>query len=749
MIDDARPARVLTATPTTHPHLDLDPAALAGDPAGPAPGLPVVSPHQVAFLISTSGSTGQPKAVMIHHGALSNYTAAQMLPRLRSRAGDTALRLAAGTSAFISDFFIAQLVALAGGHTLVLLSRDQRQDPRYLVGLAADPDRAVTALECTTSQLQLLVEAGLLSAPHPPRIAMFAGEACPPDLWAKLRGYPAIVSVNAYGPAETMMDATQINVADSPAPSIGRAYGNTRIQLLDEHQRPVPPGTAGELCIAGPGVGYGYLGRPAQTAAVFIPDPGGPPGSRQYRTGDLARYTRDGQLEYLGRNDLQIKILGQRVEPGEIETVLRAHPGIAAAVVTPHRTPAGIQLTAHLAAADGTSPDPGTLRTWLSQRLPAAAIPTGTRFVTSFPMTPSGKIDRKTLAAQAARLGSDRAITPPQTPAEHQITAIWAELLGREPDSLGIHDDFFALGGHSLLAARLALRLTADLGTHIPLHQVFTSPTIAGQAAYADSAGPDHPASPVTHLAGSPGLPPLILVHPIGGALTRYHELAAALSTRYHVLGIHADSLSGIQPATLTERAAGYASHLTPLLGGREPVIAGWSAGGIIAHELAVQLRDADIPVSQLILIDTSPPDDGPEDDDALDRLRPGVLADGPGRLLAEPGADRFLAALGVGQADFGGLDAGTAAALMRFWQHMLTSLARHQPRRFHGPARLILSTDQDEQSAQHAITTWQAHTSPLSVIHFDADHFQFLQAPWVTAIADIVSGSAQEAVQG
>ncbi len=260
MIDDAQPARILTTTPSTHPHLDLDPGTLAGKSA-PDPVLPAVSPHQVAFLIYTSGSTGRPKAVMIHHGALSNYAAAQMLPRLRSHAGDSALRLAAGTSAFISDFFIAQLVTLAGGHTLVLLSRDQRQDPRYLLDLAADPGRAVTALECTTSQLHLLADAGLLDAPHPPRVAMFAGEACPPDLWEKLRGYPAIVSVNAYGPAEAMMDATQINVADSPVPSIGRAYGNTRVQLLDDLQRPVPPGTAGELCIAGPGVGYGYLGR--------------------------------------------------------------------------------------------------------------------------------------------------------------------------------------------------------------------------------------------------------------------------------------------------------------------------------------------------------------------------------------------------------------------------------------------------------------------------------------------------------
>ncbi len=248
--------------------------------------------------------------------------------------------------------------------------------------------------------------------------------------------------------------------------------------------------------------------------------------------------------------------------------MLRAHPGIAAAVVTPHRTPAGIQLTAHLVAA-AAAPDPGALRTWLAQRLPAAAIPAGMRFVASFPMTASGKLDRKALAADLAGLDSGRALAPPQTPAEHQITGIWAELLGHEPGSLSIHDDFFALGGHSLLAARLALRLSAELGTRIPLHQVFTNPTIAGQATCAESTGTSKPPTAITIMGGTPDLPPLILVHPIGGTLLHYRELAAALRTGHHILGIHADPLSTTQPATLTERAAGYARQLTPLLGGR------------------------------------------------------------------------------------------------------------------------------------------------------------------------------------
>ena len=257
-------------------------------------------------------------------------------------------------------------------------------------------------------------------------------------------------------------------------PLIGRPYGNVRVHLLDDQQRPVPPGTIGELCIAGPGVGYGYLGRPAQTAAAFIPDPDGPPGSRLYRTGDLARFTRDGLLEYHGRNDHQLKILGQRIEPEEVETALRAHPAIAAAAVTAHATPAGPQLTAHIIPAAGADPDPAAIRAWLAERLPAP--PSRPRSATPIlPLTPGGKLDRKALPPRSPPTPSGPSPAPRRPRPSTQIAAIWADLLGPEPDSLGIHDDFFALGGHSLLAARLALRYRPSSGPTSPCTR--SSPT--------------------------------------------------------------------------------------------------------------------------------------------------------------------------------------------------------------------------------------------------------------------------------
>jgi pimeloyl-ACP methyl ester carboxylesterase len=276
----------------------------------------------------------------------------------------------------------------------------------------------------------------------------------------------------------------------------------------------------------------------------------------------------------------------------------------------------------------------------------------------------------------------------PRRPAEQQIARIWADLLGLDPARIGIHDDFFTLGGHSILAARLALRISASLNTDIPLHQVFTHPTITAQASWIDKHAGVPADNAMVPMGGSPDLPPLILVHPLGGTLFQYQELAASLSSAYQVFGVHGDLMGSSGAASLAGRVSDYARYVALVLGGRRPVIAGWSAGGVIAHELAIQLASSDVMAERLILIDTSPPaDDDAADAAILDRLRPLVLEDGPGRLLAEPGAGEFLASLGVSPAAFIEADADTAIALMDFWRDMLTSLACHKPDRFEGPA--------------------------------------------------------------
>src|SRR5690606_35962292 len=393
MLDDARPALLIGDgdAPEGYPVLDL-----ASQPAeAETVALPAAGPGDLAYVMYTSGTTGRPKGVMIEHGNLTNYALALLLPRMRAAQVKPNARVVLGTSAYISDFFLEQILPLLDGHRLLVLTAEQRQDPRYLVHRAHHPDQAVDAIEATTAQIQLLVEAGLLDAPHPPRLVAVGGEACPPDLWEVLRAHPRTVSYNTYGPTETTVDATAVDIADHPTPVIGRPYGNARVHILDDHQRSVPIGTVGELYIAGTGVRRGYLNRPETTAAAFVPNPWGPPGSRLYRTGDLARHTTGGHIEFLGRDDHQIKILGHRIEPEEIEAALRAHHAVTAAAVTAHPAQDGRhQLAAYVV---GEPVPAAELRAWLTGRLPGYMVPRWIEYLDALPLTAQGKLERRAL----------------------------------------------------------------------------------------------------------------------------------------------------------------------------------------------------------------------------------------------------------------------------------------------------------------------------------------------------------------
>ncbi|HEX6346255.1 amino acid adenylation domain-containing protein, partial [Umezawaea sp.] len=487
MVADAVPSVVVSSGATPESWRTVSP-----DQDGEVPDvdLPVVGARDLAYVMFTSGSTGRPKGVMVDHGNLANFAEALLLPRIRGggiTAGQRA-RVLTGTSAFISDFFLEQVLPLLDGHRLLVLSGAEGRDPRHLVELAQDPERAVDVIDATTSQVHLMVEAGLLDAPHPPKLIAIGGEACPPDLWDALRSRPGVVVHNTYGPAESAVDATCAHLDEHSSPVIGRPYGNVRVRLVDEALDSVPPGAVGEIVVGGPGVGRGYVRRPGATAAVFVPDPWGEPGSRLYRTGDLGRYTPDGQIEFLGRGDHQVKILGQRVELEEVEAVLRGHPAIEAAAVGVHRFGADgrVGLVAHLVAAGGAPVDHDDVRGYLADRLPAAAVPSVLVPIDVLPLTVGGKLDRAALVVpDDVETGlPHRDLVAPRTETERRIAEVWLGLLG--VSRVGVHDDFFALGGHSLLAIRLAMRISADLGADLPLHEVFERPTVAGQAELID-----------------------------------------------------------------------------------------------------------------------------------------------------------------------------------------------------------------------------------------------------------------------
>jgi acyl-CoA synthetase (AMP-forming)/AMP-acid ligase II/acyl carrier protein len=325
------------------------------------------------------------------------------------------------------------------------------------------------------------------------RLVIVGGEKASAErlaLWQKLGG-GRIRWINTYGPTEATVIATLYEAAlsreeeigkDAP---IGRPISNTQSYVVDGKQGPVPVGVAGELCIGGEGLARGYHDRPETTAEKFIPNPFIPPGGaggRLYRTGDLVRYLPDGNIEYLGRIDHQVKVRGFRVELGEIESALQQHPAIReAAVLAREDEPGNKLLVAYLVSVQETAPTIGELHSFLRQKLPGYMAPAAYVWLESLPMTPNGKIDRRALPApDKTRPELEAAFVAPRTPAEERLAAIYAEALGLE--RVGIRDHFFDLGGHSLLAMQVVSRVRQAFKIELPLRSLFETPTVAGLA---------------------------------------------------------------------------------------------------------------------------------------------------------------------------------------------------------------------------------------------------------------------------
>jgi acyl-coenzyme A synthetase/AMP-(fatty) acid ligase/acyl carrier protein len=312
--------------------------------------------------------------------------------------------------------------------------------------------------------------------------------------------------INGYGPTEstTFTCCYRIprqlddNLTSIP---IGKPIGNTQVYLLDPHLNPVPIGVAGGIYIGGMGVARGYLNRPELTAEKFIPDPfSSDPTSRLYKTGDRARYLPDGNIEFLGRMDDQIKIRGYRVELGEIETVLGQHSSLREAVVLAREdSPGDRRLVAYAVAAAGSTPSVHELRSFLQQKLPEYMVPSAFVFLELLPLTPNGKLDRKALPApDQTRPELEETFVAPRTPVEETLASIWAAVL--KVDKVGIHDNFFELGGHSLLATQLISRIRETFKIDLPLRSLFEAPTIYGLAQRMQELGEKQEVRPETKI---------------------------------------------------------------------------------------------------------------------------------------------------------------------------------------------------------------------------------------------------------
>ena len=484
ILTDGRPALVLSETaiagrlPATGvPTVLLDAVRPQVDAMAPLVMVPG-GPRSLAYVIYTSGTSGGPKGVAVEHASVVHLLAALRLDVYARLGLSRPLRVAMnGPLAF--DTSVKQVVQLLDGHTLYPLPERLRLDPDQL--LAYLRHHRIDVMDCTPSQLVPLVEAGLLEPGGPGlRALLVGGEAIQPGLWRQLAA-TEVACFNLYGPTECTVDATTCLIgSDGDVPAIGRPIANTCIAVVDGADRPVPPGVPGELIVAGPGVARGYLGDPDLTAARFAPHAALPGAARGYRTGDRGRYRPDGQIEFLGRADRQVKVRGNRVELAEIEHTLALHPSVAEAVVVAVDAGDGaVRLIAYVVPRPGRAPASDELRDHLAGRLPEHMVPSAVTAIGAVPLTPNGKVDQARLPVPADPGAAGREIVPPRNPVEQALAELWAEVLGAAV--VGVHDDFFALGGDSIKTIQVIGRARRR-GIRIQPLQMRRHPTVAALA---------------------------------------------------------------------------------------------------------------------------------------------------------------------------------------------------------------------------------------------------------------------------
>jgi len=439
------------------------------------------SPDDLAYVIFTSGSTGEPKGVAASYRQILNRFE-WMWDAYPFRPGEVSCQK---TALSFVDSIWELLGPLIAGYPTAVIEDPVVRDHRLLVReLAA---KRVTRIWMAPSLLSSLLESVPGLGERLPDLVFWvvSGEELPVWLLDRFRqAVPHATLYNLYGTSE-IWDATWYDTSEFDQAArvpIGRPIRNVKVYVLDARRQPQPIGVPGELFVSGDGLANGYLHDPERTRERFVQLPC-EPGVVAYRTGDRARFLSDGNVEFLGRIDNQLKVRGFRVEPVEIENALSAHPGVARAVVAPSGSSVGdVRLAAYYVPAPGAPTSAQELRSFLQSRFPEFLVPGSFVSVERLPMTPSGKVDRRALQAGAAgRPVSSTAFVAPRDDVEERIGAIWSEVLQRE--RVGIHDDFFELGGHSLLATQVISRIQRDLGADVPLQTLFQVPTVAGLAA--------------------------------------------------------------------------------------------------------------------------------------------------------------------------------------------------------------------------------------------------------------------------
>jgi amino acid adenylation domain-containing protein len=697
-----------------------------------APAAPV-SPDNLAYVLYTSGSTGRPKGVCVHHRALVNFlTSMARLPGMSKT--DTIVAIT--TYAF--DIAAVELwLPLITGARTVIAPQEVASDGRRL-------------MQATPATWQMLIDAGWSGRPG--LVALCGGEALPPRLANALIDRTAVLW-NMFGPTETTVWSTIAAVQRGDGITIGRPIANTTVHIVDRRLHPVPVGVTGELLIGGDGVARGYLNRSELTAERFVADPfSTDPGARLYRTGDLARHCVDGNIEYLGRLDHQVKIRGHRVECGEVEAVLADHPAVAEAVVVAREDEdgRGQRLVAYIVPAGGGAPGLGEPRAHLRSRLPDYMVPAAFVTLDALPLTPNGKVDRKALPPPEWKPVSTTPVAP-RTAVEERLAGIWARILHVDP--VGVNDDFFELGGHSLLAVRLLVEVEREFGVEVPLTAFFEgSGTVAGLAAAIEATrGAEVVADRLT-----------IPVQPLGTApiLFFIHADESGMLTLRHFIGpLGSDQrVVGLLPERIGRRfdrsrsIEDLASPMLETIRQSQPhgpyFLAGYSLGGLLAYEIAGRLQAAGEHVGWLGVLDAGTPAAGA-------RYRQQRLS-----LRHRVARQRERGARGAAHKTYQVLRREFRAALVRLglrrsemsdefdWRGAKALAARYACPPNEVAMDLFVTAERAAGSGNDSLGWAELHEGVLRIHRFEGDHLGMVTEPQVNLVAEIFSRSLREAVR-
>jgi thioesterase domain-containing protein/acyl carrier protein len=642
--------------------------------------------------------------------------------------------------------------ALLNGGRLVMIPRETVLDFGRLARILVE--ERITALYLTTALFNQFVEQEGESLAGLGTLIIGGETASVPHFRKAVEMLPRTRIINEYGPTENTSYSSWQLVRGTPeqgALPIGKPLSSSTVYVLDRELQPMSLGLPGELFLGGDGLARGYLGRPDLTAERFVPHPFAT-GERLYRTGDLGAWRPDGTLDFLGRMDFQVKIRGHRIEPAEVEDAIKRHEGVEDAVVVAYEpVPQDRRLVAYV-TGDVVVDE---LRESLRERLPDYMVPASFVTLAALPLSAIGKVDRKALPPPEAQ-SFEESYVAPRTQIEKVLAGTWAELLGLE--RVGVADDFFTLGGHSLLAVRLMARIEHIFGVKLPISLLFEAPTL-GRLAGAIQAAPVRRSALVRLQVGGAGRP-LFLIHPVGGGVFAYVELAKKLGAERPVYGLQAVAEGNGHPATMEDLAARYLARVREVQAEGPWLLAGWSSGAVMAYEMARQIEIAGGTTSLLALFDPpSPLEKGRERADSAVLLARFAMLGGLAAreesiretlegLDVDAGLDRLIE---LAQTE-GMLppDVGKPWLRERFdlYSRIATAVQSYLPRPYGGQVTLfragasLAPGTTDLTSGWRRLARTEAHLIP------DADHFSLLQTPALDRLVEHLE-SALAAVEG